>query len=124
MSGRWKQSMADIVWHHRETRWQTEKTNLGLNRCATSRLYNPVSAFFQSSHNLGFQILRKLGFRILIENQECVQKQPLATAKLVPDSTTGVAGRHLPEIPPGDSRLGLECYNIQIAGRKVPWLSM
>jgi DnaB-like helicase C terminal domain len=31
--------MADIVWHHRETRWQTEKTNLGLNHCATSRLY-------------------------------------------------------------------------------------
>jgi hypothetical protein len=31
--------MADIVWHHRETRWKTEKTNLGLNHCATSRLY-------------------------------------------------------------------------------------
>jgi hypothetical protein len=31
--------MADIVWHHRETRWQTEKTNFGLNHCATSRLY-------------------------------------------------------------------------------------
>jgi hypothetical protein len=39
MSGRWKQSRAEIVWHHRETRWQTEKTNLGLNHCATSRLY-------------------------------------------------------------------------------------
>jgi hypothetical protein len=44
MSGRWKQSMADIVWHHRETRWKTEKTNLGLNHCATSRLYKNRSA--------------------------------------------------------------------------------
>jgi len=31
--------MAEIVWHHWETKWQTEKTNLGLNHRANSRLY-------------------------------------------------------------------------------------
>jgi hypothetical protein len=39
MSGRWRRSMAEIMWHRRETRRQTENTNLGPNYRATSRLY-------------------------------------------------------------------------------------
>jgi hypothetical protein len=42
MSGGWKRSMAEILWHRRETRRQTENTNLSLNNRATSRLY-PLS---------------------------------------------------------------------------------
>jgi len=39
MSGGWKRSTAEILWHRRETRRQTENTNTGLNHRATSRLY-------------------------------------------------------------------------------------
>ena len=39
MSGGWKRSTAEILWHRRETRRQTENTNIGLNHRATSRLY-------------------------------------------------------------------------------------
>ena len=35
MSGGWKRSMAEILWHRRETRRQTENTNLCLNYRAT-----------------------------------------------------------------------------------------
>jgi len=45
MSGGWKRSMAEILWHRRETRRQTENTNLSLNNRATSRLYYPVNSF-------------------------------------------------------------------------------
>jgi hypothetical protein len=39
MSGKWKRSTAEILWHRRETRRITENTNVRLNHRATSRLY-------------------------------------------------------------------------------------
>ena len=38
--------MAEILWHRRETRRQTENTNIGLNHRATSRLYAVLAAIF------------------------------------------------------------------------------
>ena len=36
--------MAEILWHRRETRRQTENTNIGLRYRATSRLYAVLAA--------------------------------------------------------------------------------
>jgi hypothetical protein len=47
MSGGWKRSTAEILWHRRETRRQTENTNIGLtaiSQCAVKGVLFPVGA--------------------------------------------------------------------------------
>jgi hypothetical protein len=39
MRGYWKRGMGEIRWHRRETRRQTEKTNVVLNYRASTLLY-------------------------------------------------------------------------------------
>jgi hypothetical protein len=39
MRGHWKRGMGEIVWHRRETRRTTEKTNFALNHRASALLY-------------------------------------------------------------------------------------
>jgi len=39
MRGHWKRGMGEIVWHRRETRRTTEKTNVALNHRASALLY-------------------------------------------------------------------------------------
>ena len=39
MRGYWKRGMGEILWHRRETRRQTEKTNVVLNYRASTLLY-------------------------------------------------------------------------------------
>jgi len=46
--------MAEILWHHRETRWQTENTNVGLQR-RESPVYStgPFPVIFKNEASLG-----------------------------------------------------------------------
>ena len=39
MSGKWKRSMVEILWHSQTKGRETENTNFHLNHRATSRLY-------------------------------------------------------------------------------------
>ena len=39
MRGYWKRGMGEILWHRRETRRATEKTNVVLNHRASALLY-------------------------------------------------------------------------------------
>jgi len=46
MRGYWKRGMGEILWHRRETRRATEKTNVVLNHRASALLYPHREPFY------------------------------------------------------------------------------
>ena len=55
--------MAEILWHRRETRRQTDNTNIGLRYRATSRLYVVLAAVFGDcpERAMGVELLSPFG---------------------------------------------------------------
>ena len=75
--------MAEILWHRRETRRQTDNTNIGLRYRATSRLYAELAAIFGECPEIpiGSRASLVFGRSPLCANQLRQYEEPPVVAK-------------------------------------------